>query len=371
MMYAILTILNDKKRYIAGMLAVTFSAVLIAMQVGLLMGLIGVVSVPIVHSKADIWISFPDTPACDLGRPMPNYWLDRLWSHPDIAAADEFVQGFRYWQTEKGKNELCVVLGVSLDDESLGPIARLTPEQRSRLTEPNAVILDAKDAGRLDATQIGVEGEITGQRVRVVGFTDQMRGITGPFIVTSIPTARRLLLMRDDQATFLLAKCKDPARIPAVVADLSSWDKWTVHSAKEFSSQSEWHWIGKTKAGIALGFAAVLGLAIGCSITSQTLYAAIGASIRELAVLRALGISRGRMVIFVLQQSMVVGIVGLLLAIPITYGLLTLVRSLGTQAVMPIWLITGTGSLTLAMAIIAGLFSLRSLKGVEPAELLR
>ena len=113
-----------------------------------------------------------------------------------------------------------------------------------------------------------------------------MKGITGPFVVSSLPTARRLLMMRDDQATFLLAKVRDPGRIDHVVKELRQWSGWSVMTAKDFSSKSEIHWIGKTKAGIALGFAAVLGLAVGCSITSQTIYAAIAASIRELAVLR-------------------------------------------------------------------------------------
>ena len=117
-----------------------FSALLIAMQVGLLIGLIGVVSVPIVNSRADIWVTFPDTPACDLGRPMPSYWLDKLWSHPEISVADQYIQGFRYWQTDTGKNELVVLIGVNLDDDSLGPIAQLTAEQRAMLTEPNSVI---------------------------------------------------------------------------------------------------------------------------------------------------------------------------------------------------------------------------------------
>lgn len=371
MYYAILTILNDKKRYLAGVLAVTFSALLIAMQVGLLIGLIGVVSVPIVNSDADIWVTFPDTPACDLGRPMPNYWLDRLWTHPEIEAADEYIQGFRYWQSDTGKNELIVVVGVNLSDRSLGPVAKLSAEQRAKLTEPGAVILDRKDAKRLDVTHIGQRGEVTGQSVRVVDFTHDMRGITGPFVLCSISTARNLLQLRDDQATFLLAKCKDPSRVDDVVAELSTWNKWTVRSAQGFSSKSEYHWIGKTKAGIALGFAAVLGLAIGCSITSQTLYSAIGASIRELAVLRSLGIPRWRMTLFVLQQAVVVGVVGLLLAAPATYGLLSLVRSLGTQAVMPPWLVVSTATVTLAMALLAGLFALRSLKNVEPAQLLR
>jgi putative ABC transport system permease protein len=371
MIYAILTILNDKKRYIAGILAVTFSALLIAMQVGLLIGLIGVVSVPIVNSSADIWVTFPDTPACDLGRPMPSYWMDRLWANPEISVADQYIQGFRYWQTDTGKNELVVLIGVNLDDDSLGPVAQLSPELRAKLTEPNSVVLDRKDAKRLDVSEAGTEGEITGQTVRVVGFVNNMKGITGPFVVASLPTARKLLMMRDDQATFLLAKVKDPTRIDAVVQDLRQHDGWSVMTSKEFSSKSEVHWIGKTKAGIALGFAAVLGLAVGCSITSQTLYAAIAASIRELAVLRALGMPRWRMRLFVLQQALIVGVIGLLIAAPVTYGLLTLVRSLGTQAVMPPWLIISVSSLTLGMALIAGLFSLRSLKGVEPAQLLR
>lgn len=371
MLYAIRTILYDKKRYFAGILAVAFSALLISMQVGILIGLIGVVSVPILNSQADVWAAFPDTPACDLGRPMPSYWIDRLWAHPEIETADEFIEGFRYWQTDSGKNELVVILGMNLEDGGLGPIGQLSAVDRAKLTEPGAVILDRKDAGRLDVKELGDEAEIGGQRVRVVGFTQNMRAVTGPYVLCSLSTARQLIGMRDDQATYLLARCKDPARTSKVVEDLRNFDRWSVFGAAEFQNRSEMHWIAKTKAGVALGFAAVLGLAVGCSITSQTLYSAIAASLRELAVLRALGIPRWRNVLFVLQQALVVGVTGLLLAAPVTYGLLLLVRSLGTQAVMPGWLIVLTTSLTLGMSILAGLFALRSLKGVEPAQLLR
>ena len=37
------------------------------------------------------------------------------------------------------------------------------------------------------------------------------------------------------------------------------------------------HWLTKTKAGIALGYAAALGLLVGAVVTSQTLYAAMAA----------------------------------------------------------------------------------------------
>jgi putative ABC transport system permease protein len=344
---------------------------LIAMQVGLLVGLIGVVSVPIENAKADVWVMFPNTPACDLGRPIPKYWIDRVWGQPEVRRADEYIQGFSYWKTPRGVTELIIVIGCNLNDESLGPIGRLTPSQRVLLTEPMSVILDRKDARRLDISAVGQEGEVASQMVRVVGFTEGMGSISGPYVVTSLHTARRLLRLRADQTTYLLAQCDGIESARSLTSKLNEFPRMTARLSDDFSIQSQWHWIRKTKAGIALGFAAVLGLAVGGSVTSQTLYAAVAASLRELAVLQALGIARWRMRLFVLQQAMLVGILGLLLAAPVTFGLASLAQSLGTKAVLPAWLLVSSAIITLVMAMGSGLIALRSLRGVEPASLLR
>jgi putative ABC transport system permease protein len=341
------------------------------MQVGLLVGLIGVVSVPIENSSADVWVMYPNTPACDLGRPIPKYWLERVWSQPETAVADEYIQGYSYWKTPTGATELVVVLGCNLDAASLGPIGKLSPEIRVLLTEPNSVVLDVKDAKRLDVTTHGQEGEVAGQTVRVVGFAKGMGSISGPYVVTSLTTARKLLRLRHDQTTYLLARCKDPKDAASLTSKLNEFPRMKATQADEFSIQSQWHWIGKTKAGIALGFAAVLGLAVGGSVTSQTLYAAVAASMKELAVLQALGINRWRMRLFVLQQAFLVGLFGLLLAGPLTWGLAQIALSLGTKAVLSWWLLASAGGITFLMAFGSGLIALRSLKGVEPANLLR
>ena len=371
MRYAIRTLWFERRRYLPGVLAVAFSGMLIAMQVSILMGLIGVVSVPIINSRADIWVAYPNTPACDLGRPMPGYWVDRLWQDPDVVSADEYVQGFTYWKTPSGASQLIVVVGCNLDDHSLGPIAQLTPRQRGLLTEPGAVILDCRDAHRLEVDEVGQTGEVSGQRVRVVGLTQNMMGITGPFVVCSLPTGRQMLRLREDQTTYLLAKTRRPENAPQVVARLRQFPNFSVFQAEEFSWESKMHWIAKTKAGIALGFAAVLGLAVGASVTSQTLYSATIASLRELAVLRALGIPRWRMGTFVIQQALLVGVIGLVVATPIVFALADLARSLGTNAVLPPWLLASTAAITLAMAMFSGLIALRSLRHAEPAQLLR
>jgi putative ABC transport system permease protein len=371
MIYALRAIWFDGRRYAAGVMAVAFSAILIAVQIGLLIGLIGVVTVPIYNSQADLWVMFPETPACDLARPIPRYWLDRVWSQPGVIKAEEFIQNFTHWRTRGGESELVILLGCGLADDSIGPTRRLTAEQKALLTEPGSVILDRRDAKRVGVKSVGDEGEILGQRVRCVGFVDDMGSLSGPYVLCSIPTARNVLKFRDDQTTYLLARFVDRGSAVAAAARLNGEGKLTARLADDFAERSKAHWIIKTNAGLALGFAAALGLTVGALITSQTLYGAISASLRELAVLRALGISRVRMGLFVMQLALIVGLTGLAAATPAALGLIDLIRSLGAKAELPIWLLAATAGLTLGMAMLAGVMSLRGLRGVEPMELLR
>jgi putative ABC transport system permease protein len=127
----------------------------------------------------------------------------------------------------------------------------------------------------------------------------------------------------------------------------------------------------KTKAGVALGYAAVLGLLVGAVVTSQTLYAATAAALREYAVLRALGIPRWRMAAAVLAQSFWVGVAGIALALPAVLLLARGADALGARVALPSWLLGLTVGVTMAMALLSGLAALRSLRLVEPAALLR
>jgi len=131
------------------------------------------------------------------------------------------------------------------------------------------------------------------------------------------------------------------------------------------------HWLLKTKAGIALGCAAALGLLVGAVVTSQTLYAATAASIREYAVLQALGIPRWRMAGSVLAQAFWIGVIGIALAAPAVYGLQGGADALGARILLPFALLAIAVSVTMTMALLSGLAALRSLRLVEPATLLR
>jgi putative ABC transport system permease protein len=206
----------------------------------------------------------------------------------------------------------------------------------------------------------------------VVGFTHGLKSLAGPYVFCSVNTARPLLRLLPDQITYVLAKCYPGTDPQAVVRRLQKdYETASTFTAREFSYRSQMHWLLKTKAGLALGYAAALGLLVGAVVTSQTLYAATVASLKEFAVLRALGIPRWRMMALVMSQSAWIGVIGVSLALPTAYGLARLTDRLEVQVLLPWWLLTGATVVTLVMALVSGVFALRSLRHVEPATLLR
>lgn len=374
MKYAILTLWFERRRYLAGVLAVAFSTVLVALQIGIMLGLVSLVSLPVDLSTADIWIASRNTPSCDLGLPISRKWLDRLAMQPEVSATDEYIQNFTFWKDPAQGNVLVILVGCNLSSSSLGPVGSLTPAQRVLLSEAGSVLLDVSDRGRLGIDRVGQTGEVYGQRVRVVGFTRNMGGITGPYVICSLQTARQLLAAFSygtTHATYILAQCHDPQQAAAVVQRFRDSTEISAFSREDFSWNTRRYWLGTTKAGIAVGFVALLGLAVGTLVTSQTLYAATLVSIKELALLRALGAPGWRLALYVLQQSMLVGIIGLLLGLALTEALAWWAASLGTNAFLPSWLLVGTTVIILSMSLLSGLFALRSLRQSEPGQLLR
>src|SRR3954451_18167844 len=146
MSYALATLWYERQRYLPAVLAVSFSCLLIALQCGLLLGLFSITSIPIDMSQADIWVGHPEVPSVDLGRPIPEAWQSYL-ALPQVERTEPYMEGFAYWDKPTGGMELCIVIGSRMAPDALGTIQQLTPELRTRLTEPFAIVVDEGEFG--------------------------------------------------------------------------------------------------------------------------------------------------------------------------------------------------------------------------------
>lgn len=166
--YSLMILWHERQRYLPAMLAVTFSALLLALQIGLLLGTFSMVSIPIDCTPADIWVGEPEANSVDMGLPIPERWRDRLEEQPEIVQTEPDIQMFLAWIRPHGGTEHAIVVGSRLGDGSLGAVKALTPQLRLRLAEPGAVVVDEADMGRLGLTRgVGEVAQESAYRVKI------------------------------------------------------------------------------------------------------------------------------------------------------------------------------------------------------------
>ncbi len=376
MSYALQTLWHEKARYAAGVGAVAFSAVLIVLQVGLLLGLFTLTSIPVDHTTADIWVGAQDVKSVDLGQGIAtNLHLARLSEKPGLVGQPEvFLANFANMIRPDGGMERCFVLGSSLDPAAAGALDVLTADHRAALTMPNGVVVDESDLKRMNLKGVGDTAKINGVEVTVVGTVRGLRSLAAPWVLCSITTARKVLanFVHDDQTSYLLARAESPQRAAQIVKELrAEYPDMSVYTAADFSFNCRWYWLTRTKAGIAIGYAALLGLLVGAVITAQTLFSATMSSAKEFATLLALGVPRTRIYGMVMAQSWWVGVFGVAVSLPVVWGLAEL-AALGGAPVLLRWeVVAGAAAVTVSTALISGLFALRSVRRIEPMNLLR
>ena len=378
MSYSLTTIWHERQRFLPAILAVAFSAVLITVQGGLVLGLISMMSLPVDRATADLWVGYPGVRSVDLGRPIPERWVVRVASHPEVVRVEPAVIGFALW-TRPGHNaetttsEVCTIVGARLDVNSLAAAeaVRADPELLAKLTVNGAVAVDESELGRLGITGIGDMAEVYGTRVRVVGLVKGYKSLGGPYVFCSFDTGRTLLGYRKDEVTYFVARTTSPEAAADVAERMSGYPQITALTTPDFSLRSRMHWLFTTKAGITVGFTALLGLLVGAVVTSQTLYAATAASQREFATLRAMGIPKWRLKISVIAQSFWVGLFGVVVATPITLLLTEAANAAGTAVRLHPLILAIAAAITMIMALGSGLAALRSFQNVDPAHNIR
>jgi putative ABC transport system permease protein len=376
--YALSTIWHERQRFLPAILAVAFSAVLISVQSGLLLGLLSITSSPVDRSTADLWVGCPGVRSVDLGRPIPERWIVRVASQPEVERVEPAIVGFSLW-TRNGPDavttvsEICTVVGSRLDRNSLAAAedVRSDPELLTRLSVLGAVAVDESELGRLGIRGVGDLAEIYGTRVRVVALVKGYKSLGGPFVFCSFDTARLLMGYRNDEVTYFVARTTTPEAAADVARRLAGYPQLSAYTSAEFSQRSRLHWLFTTKAGIAVAFTTLLGLLVGGVVTSQTLYAATAASQREFSTLRAMGIPRWRLKLNVLVQSFWVGLFGLCTAFPLVLLLSETANAMGTAVRLHPLILSSSAAITMLMALGSGLAALRSFQNVDPAHNIR
>jgi len=369
------TLLYEWRRFLPGLLSVAFAGVLMLVQLGLLLGMFGTVTVLVDRSGANLWVTSPETESFDQSRDIPANLGALLRLHPEVTRSETMLVHDADWRSGDGTRVAVSLVGLQPAADALACPQPMRDALCARLAEPSTVVVDRGEADKLHAV-VGRLAEVNGHRVRVVGLSQGLRSIGNTYVFASAQTARELSepsATGEDLTTFVLARTRDgtPEGARDDLQSLLRRPAYRVWTAREFSMNSQRWWLTESGVGAGFLFSSLLGLIIGTVITSQTLRGVILSTLREYATFRAIGVPAAKLSAVVLEQSLWIGVLGAVLTVIVSILANALAQALYVPLVLTWWAVLTAVLIGLFTAMISGLLALRELYRLEPAELLR
>lgn len=376
MSLALATLRHDWRRFLPCVLSVAFSGLLMLVQLGLLMGMFGTVTVLVDRSRAALWISSPETASFDQSREISAALVVQARSQTEITASEALSIRDADWRSPHGPRLLISLVGLQPRASALACPQAPVVDWCEALAEPMSVVVDTADLEKLGVA-VGEWVELNGQRVRVVAAAKGLRSIGSALVFASAQTAQRLsagdaeTAARTSFALAQLAPGSDVARVQKALQAQFRRGAVRVWTAAELSAASQRYWLLESGVGAGFLFASLLGILIGVVITSQTLRAAVLGSIREYATFRAMGVPARQLSRVVLEQSLYIAAVGIALTVLVAGLVYSLAEGFDIPLILTLSSILTAAGIGLVTALGSGWFALRELYRLEPAELLR
>jgi putative ABC transport system permease protein len=370
---ALSTLLFEWRRYMAAIVALASAGVLVLGMSGLFVGLISGYTATIDRSRADIMVLPPNAKSLNNSGGMPARILPLVYLNPSVTEVRDLDgDDGRFYGPGKSDPEYVSVSIVDPIPDAVTLPTDFSEATRQALTVPYNIAVDRTLLRRL-GVELGSQATFRGHAVRVAAILDGYPALDNPVIVMSRQTLREMGRANTTRLGPLMVRVRDPRQAETVRDQLNAisnnqyraWTRAGLHAATLDS------FLNESIIALFMWAATILGLLVGIMITWQTLRGAILANIKELASLRALGVSMGSLRLIVMELSFWVGVAGLV----VTAGLMALIALLARLGgvpfgFMPSWIIT-SAIMLMIIALASGFFSLGVLKKSQPADLLR
>jgi putative ABC transport system permease protein len=367
-------LLADRGKLLTSLLGVTFSVVLINLQGGLYLGLLGKASLLVDFGRADIWVGHRHMNNVDLNPLIPERWVHRLRNVPRVERAEPYLVMTAQAAMPDGNTERVVVVGCDAAS-LLGNAWVMADGHAAAIRRPDAVLIDVCDAARLGDCRVGDVREIAGRRARVVGMTYGVVGFTTtPYVFTTLHRARTndLPSAGPDQCSYFLVKARPGTDIPTLVAALRQRvPELDVHDRATFSGICMNYWLTRTGIGISFGLATFLGLLVGLVMVAQTLYASVAERVKEYGTLKALGANDRCVARFLIVQALGNAVLGSVLGLAGGLLLGTLLDTPRAPVLFRGWVMAGSVLLIAAVCLLASWAPYWRIRTIDPASVLR
>lgn len=366
-------LVNDKGKFAALLVGITFAVFLMIMMTSMFSGILTRSSSTVINIGAKIWVMDPAVNTVASSIPMPDYVLDAVRSINGVKYAVPLYSGGALVKLRSGIYQSVTVIG--LDDSTLfGRPELIAGKIEDIYAENGFIVVEDAEFRKLENPKIGTEFEINDNRGVVVGLAKvTSSGLFGvPTLYTTYSRAITYIPSTRFTTSYILIEPKNSSDIPFIKQQVQKLG-YESFTEDEFIQKISNFYKYQTGLGINLLIMTAISFIVGLSISGQTFYTFILENLEKFGALKAIGAKGYELVSMILFQATFTAFIGYGLGV----GLATLIM-MAAKLRQPDYAAQITymnlGLAFVMVLIIAGISSyigIRKVVRIEPFDIFR
>jgi len=366
-------LVNDKAKFTALLVGITFAVFLMIAMTSLFAGVLKRASATVINLGAPIWIMDPSvqTVANTIG--MPDYVLDATRSIQGVSYAVPVYTGGALVKLADGTYQAVNVVG--LDDTSLFGRPRLLQGKIEDIYGENGfIVVKDPEFPKMGNPNVGSEFELNEHRGVIVGIAQvASSGLFGiPTLYTTYERALQYIPNPRFTISYVLLEPKSPADVAHIKQQVRALGYLGL-TKDEFMDRITAFYMFQTGLGMNLLIMTVMSFIVGLSISGQTFYTFVLENIEKFGALKAMGTRSRELILMILFQASFTALTGYGLGI----GLCALtiypakLRLPDYAALITYWNLGLAFVMVVIIAAVSSYFGVRRVLRIEPFEVFR
>jgi putative ABC transport system permease protein len=373
-----LQLTHNRTRFAAALAGVAFANVLVFVQLGIMSSMGAATLRPYDFFQADVMISASDANSLTDGGNVARQWLLQAMADPDVTDGTGLFVANLPW--DRGDNDISLT-ALGVDPVKPGFLAPDIAGDLGLLQMQDAAILDRlsrglpKDEAAAIRPQSPMAFEAQGRTVTAYDTFAGGGGFGGDgYMLVSDQTFLSLFPARSSAAPdHILLKLRPGAHPDAVIARLKtliSDPGLRIRSYDQAAQEELRYQQTKRPTGIIFGFGVLIGVLVGLVIVYQVLSTDVADHLREYATFKAMGYGPRFFLGIVLEEALVLGILGFIPGLIVgTTILLTMGRITTLPLAMTPSMAVSVFIGTVVFSALSGAIATRRLAAADPADL--
>jgi len=366
-------LVNDKAKFTALLVGITFAVFLMIAMTSLFAGVLKRASATVINLGASMWIMDPSvqTVANTIG--MPDYVLDAARSMRGVEFAVPVYSGGALVKMSDGVYQAVTVVG--LDDNSLFGRPQLLQGKIEDIYGENAfIVVKDPEFPKLESPQVGTEFELNDHRGVIVGIAQvASSGLFGvPTLYTTYERALQYIPNPRFTISYVLVKPRSAVDVEGIKRQTQSLG-YLALTEDEFMGKISDFYMFQTGLGMNLLIMTAMAFVVGLSISGQTFYTFVLENLEKFGALKAMGAKSRELIFMILFQASFVALTGYGLGIGLCAATIALakMRLPDYAAMITYWNLGLALVMVVIIAAVSSYFGVRRVLRIEPFDIFR